>query len=222
MIYERKLLTEEEVEIIQSIISTSSWVSGKLSGGTQADRKNNMEVHAAATPRFHKISKIIFDALDVDNKFLRITKPKETTSPLISRTSVGECYKPHQDSYKNGVFSTTVYLNDPSEYDGGYLRLYNDGIVREFKPQKGFAVTYDTGHPHEVSEVTRGHRDVAILWTKSELKMNKLGVIYSYLAELEDILRDGNQTIPESIEDAMKDPLFIVETLLEQTLREMN
>lgn len=56
-------------------------------------------------------------------------------------------------------FSTIMYLNDPSEYDGGYIFFPNQEF--EYKPKKYSAVFFPSAgneYLHGITEVTRGDR----------------------------------------------------------------
>jgi PKHD-type hydroxylase len=113
--------------------------------------------------------------LDDNQEWSKWCAAQGSTDPLVTRTGVGGYYRPHHDSVHKGDFSTTLFLNDPSEYDGGDLCLWINGKEEKFKLEAGYGITYETGTPHCVNEVTRGERQVAVFWTKS------------YISELQDL-----------------------------------
>lgn len=60
-------------------------------------------------------------------------------------------------------FSTIIYLNDPSEYEGGIIYFPNQNF--EYKPRKYSAVFFPsagTEHIHGITQVTSGHRHTAL------------------------------------------------------------
>ena len=59
---------------------------------------------------------------------------------------------------------------------------------RKIKLEAGWGVTYTTGIPHEVAEVTRGCRNAAVFWTKSHIKDDSIRSIYSQAHRLEQML----------------------------------
>lgn len=73
---------------------------------------------------------------------------------------------PHADAQDPEPFiewSTIIYLNDPSEYDGGIIYFPNQGF--EYKPRKYSAVFFPsagTEYLHGVTTITRGHRHTAL------------------------------------------------------------
>jgi hypothetical protein len=60
-------------------------------------------------------------------------------------------------------WSTIIYLNDPSEYDGGIIYFPNQNF--EYKPQKYSAVFFPSAgseYIHGITEVTSGSRHTAL------------------------------------------------------------
>ena len=82
------------------------------------------------------IFKIIMNNIDVDDEFIAMTCPKSTKNSIFSRIDRGGYYKPHIDHMFTGHYSTTVFLNDPDEYEGGELQLLIDGEVHDIKLKK--------------------------------------------------------------------------------------
>jgi hypothetical protein len=60
-------------------------------------------------------------------------------------------------------WSTIMYLNDPSEYEGGEIYFPNQGFT--YKPKKYSAVFFPsagTEYIHGITEITEGHRYTAL------------------------------------------------------------
>jgi PKHD-type hydroxylase len=66
--------------------------------------------------------------------------------------------------------STTVFLNDPDEYDGGELIVNDTYGVEKLKLPAGHAVIYPGTSLHRVSPVTRGRRLASFFWTQSMVR----------------------------------------------------
>lgn len=66
-------------------------------------------------------------------------------------------------------WSTIIYLNDPSEYDGGEIYFPNQGF--SYKPRKLSAVFFPsagTEYIHGITEVKSGHRYTALYMHTSQ------------------------------------------------------
>lgn len=212
MIYVRKLMDDSDLADIQSMIREAVWVDGLLTtNNSSKEIKCNMEV-STEYMNYQAMSDLVYKSLDMDPHFLKKTSAKTTGVPIFSKTDEGGYYKPHQDSFNLGHYSTTVFLNDPDEYEGGYLRIYDDDI-KEYKLEAGHAITYSTGMPHEVSEVISGQRNVSVMWTHSHFPPDYRGIVNNQIQDLLNILASHSESFPMGVEDAIKDPLFIAEML---------
>ena len=165
MKYTRKLLSDDCLEQITSLLDHITWVDGTVSGG--GPRKKNLQADRDC-PALHKIDMMVYDHISKDEEFAARITPKETQRALVSKTEVGGYYKAHTDIGYLGHYSTTVFLND--DYEGGELELYYDDTVHSVKLPAGHAVTYKTGIPHTVKPVISGTRYVAVTWTTSTFK----------------------------------------------------
>jgi PKHD-type hydroxylase len=66
--------------------------------------------------------------------------------------------------------AVTVCINDGSEYDGGELVIDSAGAAYAWKGSAGDAIVYPADTLHRVNEVTRGARDVAVIWVQSMVR----------------------------------------------------
>jgi PKHD-type hydroxylase len=66
--------------------------------------------------------------------------------------------------------SFTIFLSDPSEYEGGELVIDSDIRPSPFKLPPGHAVIYPTHYLHRVNPVTKGVRQVVIGWIQSLIR----------------------------------------------------
>ncbi|AIX37018.1 Fe(II)-dependent oxygenase [Synechococcus phage ACG-2014f] len=161
---ESNFLDQTALSSVRSWIDTQSWVDGVLTLDYPKDKdpyqlKRNQATRNIIPPR------LFWPHVDKNEKFARFTCPRSSTDPNCTKTSKGEYYKPHFDDVVNGHFSTTIFISDPDEYDGGELVLYIDGKEVFFKPKAGEGVTYETGIGHRVNTVTRGERLAFVFWT---------------------------------------------------------
>lgn len=219
----RKILDDEQVKIAKELVSNLRWAHGTGSFGYNDERmnedqllrkkvsiKNNFESVGPITS-IEKLDKIIHSSLDTDDAYLDYTSAWYSGKPLYSKMGPGGYFRSHHDNHKNGHYSTTVFLSNPDEYEGGELALCTSSGIETFKPPAGYAVTYTTGTPHEVKEVANGLRYVGILWTKSLFVDPFIRDLYTSISRLERSFPDKTH---DTIEDAMEDPQFVLQGIL--------
>jgi PKHD-type hydroxylase len=66
--------------------------------------------------------------------------------------------------------SITVFLNHPSDYDGGELVIHSPGGFVNYKLPKGDAIIYPTTRLHGVNQVVSGKRIAAVTWMQCAVK----------------------------------------------------
>lgn len=222
-LYNEKLFSKKDLKSVYEIINNEEnfWNDGlaTVSGSSTEEQlrltKNNLELNI---PYYlmEEIKNTIFSKVDSCSEFYYFTLAKISVPPIISRTNVGSYYRPHHDAPQNGHFSTTIFLNEPDEYDGGELCLWINNEVKKFKPPAGSMVTYKTGINHMVNEVTRGHRDSFIFWTKTKIRDQFLFDLYSNLIRAKNLM-DMDQ--PATLEESINSPSFIIRNMVDMIER---
>lgn len=207
-----KLLNFDETEEYKNIILNSSWVDGlKTTNKMTSDIKNNEElINDSKTDEMRKkIIKKYSRHIDC----IHFTDYGNMSNPIISKMSEGCYYKTHIDSPYCGNYSTTLFLSNPNEYDGGELCLYISGTVKKIKLKAGNAIIYKSGTPHCVNTVKSGTRIVSVSWIKSKIQdefmretLYKLRVLKKQLVKKYPDF--GGDEKWESLENAFDDPLF--------------
>jgi PKHD-type hydroxylase len=185
------------------------WVDGlESTSHSFKEIKNNKEL---GNKKYKKpIDNILNENLSKNDAYVNYTVPLVKTSTLISKTTVGGYYNLHQDAHTLGNFSTTVFMSDPHEYEGGELCLYFDNKNNLFKLQKGYAITYETGIPHKVNKVVKGDRIALIFWTTSTFEDNHIRSIYYKLNVLKNIISKDKSPIVYDFTDIDKNPSYII------------
>lgn len=227
--YIRNLLDSQDIEEIKYLVNKSDneWVDGLSSVTFENEKsekdmkktKNNLEL-IGKKETLNEINNIIFSKLDFDVKFLTFTCANESTNPIISKTNCGSYYKPHHDSSKNGHYSTTIFLNDPDEYEGGELVLLTDGNPKKIKLKSGYAITYKTGILHEVLEVKSGSRYAAVFWTTSKIKNSTIRKYWTSISQACSLIKNDYST--NSVEECQNNPIFILENLKNEIERDFH
>ncbi|GAA4740923.1 Fe2+-dependent dioxygenase [Sphingomonas daechungensis] len=169
------ILTPQEVAECRQIAASATFVHGKISNPHNT-AKQNEQLHEQGA--YQRSAKIVADALLRSEEFHEFAFPAQIAPPLLTRYKPGMHYGAHADAaylkLPHGTvrsdLSCTVFLNDPGDYEGGslHVRLADASIC--FKLNPGQAIVYPSDTLHEVEEVTKGERLVAITFIQSRVK----------------------------------------------------
>jgi PKHD-type hydroxylase len=221
--YIRRVLNASQLSKIDELIKTANennfWHDGIKTGGGSHSVKSNTELSDAEISR--KINNEIMTSLDSDKEFLSFTCADSTALNIISRTKSGNYYNPHMDNWKNGDYSTTVFLNSPENYDGGELCLYfGNDEEKKVKLDAGWAITYPTGILHRVNKVVSGSRYVSVFWTKSMVRNPEIrNLLYQIDTLISLIEKNASPVHKTNCQSAFEDPLFIANNLKNEIMR---
>lgn len=171
------LLSAQDVREARALLESADWVDGRTTAGHQAARvKANLQLpldHPAAK----QLGDLILDRLSRTPLFIAAALPLRILPPRFNRYEGGGTYGDHVD---NAIFpipgtplrlrtdvSTTVFLSDPDEYDGGELTVEDTFGQKSVKLPAGDAIVYPGSSLHRVTPVTRGTRFASFFWTQS-------------------------------------------------------
>jgi predicted 2-oxoglutarate/Fe(II)-dependent dioxygenase YbiX len=188
-----------EIKKSLSISTETDWQNGISSFIGNLETKNNIEL---ANPYIlQRISKCLYESIDANKKFANFCFPKKIEDFLVSRTLQHGYYNPHIDSGLNGQYSVTIFLSDPSTYDGGQLCFFMNNEEINIKLEPGWGIVYPTGIPHRVNIVTNGVRDVIVFWAKSFIKDPIIREICYELSEIDLGKEDGTGNVVKPYHD---------------------
>jgi PKHD-type hydroxylase len=220
----RKLLNQEQLKDIKKLIDSANennfWQNGyESNNGASIELKKNYEISNFEI--LNSINSLIMSSLDNDLEFFNFTIPSKSYLNIISKTEVGGYYKTHTDSYMVGDYSTTIFLNDPNEYDGGELCLYVGNQEQKIKLNAGYAITYLTNTVHRVNMISKGTRYVSVLWTESLVRDTFIRSVCGQLRNITNVLTEDDKysKFPENCEEALRNPKFIAENLYNSIMR---
>ena len=214
-LYHRPLLTNEELVEIHQIIQQAQWERHASVGNVYLDIHQKNSEMAGGAGR-NRITDIAFAAINRDEGFRDTVFPKHSTGIIVSKTEVGQGFKIHHDMPSNGNYSTTIFLSDPATYEGGQLAMYMGGEEKLLALPAGHAVTYDTGIPHCVKEVTEGVRYAIVFWTTSLVKDGRWREVMGDLRKAKKLLpRDYGYDLTQTD----KDPHFLIQGVENKLLR---
>ena len=174
------LLDASGVARVREIVDGGEWVDGNVTSGPQAAlaKKNEQLVEASAAAR--EAGAIVLDALGQSPLFIAAALPLKIFPPLFNRYAGGHEFGVHVDNavriQRGSEFrirsdlSMTVFLEDPTAYDGGELLIEGQFGAQSVKLPAGDAILYPSSSLHKVTPVTRGCRVASFFWLQSMVR----------------------------------------------------
>ncbi|MFL6734929.1 MAG: Fe2+-dependent dioxygenase, partial [Sphingomicrobium sp.] len=170
-----QLLTDAEVAECKQIAASTQFVDGRITN-PHNKAKQNEQLHDANA--YQKSSQLLQQAFARSEEFHEFAFPVRIAPPMMTRYKPGMKYGAHADSafikLPQGAIrsdlSSTVFLNDPADYDGGELKVRLGDSELTFKLKPGEAIVYPSDSLHQVMPVTRGERLVGITFIQSRIQ----------------------------------------------------
>lgn len=172
------LLLQAQLNKIDEVLSQANFVDGKLTAGKAAQRvKNNQEL-SGEPKQMELLIRILTSAMAHNATFRSAVLPYRMADPLFARYQPGMTYGKHVDDPLMGLsgqrfrsdVSMTIFLRDPDTYQGGELIVRTTFGEKRVKLKAGSAVIYPSSSLHQVAEVSRGERLVALAWIQSYVR----------------------------------------------------
>ncbi|SNT72635.1 Fe2+-dependent dioxygenase [Paracoccus seriniphilus] len=174
------LLTREEVAHIRGKLERTQWQDGLATAGDQAAGvKKNLQV-PMDSDEGARLSQIVLAALARNPVYQSAALPLNVLPPMFNRYDEGMTFGNHVDGSirvipQNGQrirtdVSTTVFITDDDEYDGGELIVEDTYGEHRVKLPAGHAVVYPSTSLHRVNPVTRGSRWASFFWAQSMIR----------------------------------------------------
>lgn len=171
-----QVLSKQEVAQIRAELAAHAWGDGAQSAGAQAaERKHNLQL-STQSPAYAGLARQVAQALARHPLFASAVLPRQMLAPLFNCYTGGGRYGNHVDSaiqrdaQGNPVrtdVSTTLFLSEPEEYEGGELIVEDTYGEHEVKLAAGDAIIYPATSLHRVEPVTAGARIASFLWSQS-------------------------------------------------------
>ena len=174
------VLDAEQVARMRARLEAAPWADGDATAGYQsAQAKNNQQLpEECAEARV--LGTEILEALSRSALFFSAALPKQVYPPIFNRYGEGMTFGSHVDGAVRthapsrmrlrADISSTLFLSDPAEYDGGELAIEDTYGVQRVKLRAGSMVVYPSTSLHRVEPVTRGRRVAAVTWTQSMVR----------------------------------------------------
>jgi PKHD-type hydroxylase len=177
MLHVPAVLSRDEAAQCRRDIDAAAWVDGRATVGPQgAQVKANRQL-PEDSPVARQWGERILQALARHPLFVSAALPLRTVPPLFNRYEGGEHYGLHIDGAVRALpggtqvlrtdLSSTLFLCDPDDYDGGELVVVDTYGTHEVKLPAGDLILYPSTSLHRVEPVTRGVRVCSFFWTQS-------------------------------------------------------
>lgn len=171
----KNLLTGTEIERLVALSRELRFVDGRVSNPANVT-KDNLQADLS-DPKYTDSVKIVNSAFARSREFVDFAMPKRVAPPLLCRYEPGMKYGAHADAaliqlgqaYLRSDLSCTVFVNDPSSYEGGELSIVLGNQAIAFKGAPGEAIVYPSTALHEVVPVRSGQRLVSITFIESHI-----------------------------------------------------
>jgi len=174
------VLSAEQVRQARGLLDMADWIDGRATAGSQsAAVKCNCQL-SEEHPVSRELGDVVLAALQRSPLFVSAALPLKVFPPLFNRYEGGQAFGTHVDNAIRQVggtphrirtdLSATLFLSEPSEYDGGELHVEDTYGVHAVKLPAGDMVLYPSTSLHHVRPVTRGARIASFFWVQSMIR----------------------------------------------------
>lgn len=173
------VLTREELFQVRDQLANAPWAAHQSAGPQALLAKHNLQI-----PEGSEVLKglrlTVMRALNRSSKLMSAVLPHKIVPPNFNRYSAdNNRYGWHTDSSLRYMpdgsclrtdVSATLFLSEPSEYEGGELVIEDTYGLHTVKLAAGSLVVYPSGSIHEVTPVQSGERLACYLFMQSVVK----------------------------------------------------
>lgn len=172
------VLSASQLEVFRKQYEQLQFGDGRATAGDRAAQvKHNLQL-ANDTPEHEALTQIVYEALASSSTFMSSALPLQMSPPLFNRYLAGMSFGEHVDNAiridgeapLRADVSVTMMLSAESDYDGGNLIIEDTYGAQSIRLQAGSVVVYPSSSLHRVQAVTRGKRDVVVLWVQSMVR----------------------------------------------------
>lgn len=198
------VLTPDELKRFRELLGQAQWQDGRATAGHVAVRAKANEQLSHDDPLGQQLSEFLLERLGKISHFIAAALPLKVLPPRFNRYTGGGSYGDHIDNAIfsvpgagariRGDLSSTLFLSDPDDYDGGELIIQGEFARHQFKLPAGQMILYPASTFHQVTPVTRGARLAAFFWTQSLVREHSRRAL---LFELDNTIQALAQDSPE-------------------------
>ncbi|HET6971098.1 MAG TPA: Fe2+-dependent dioxygenase [Phenylobacterium sp.] len=175
------VLNPQQVADFRARLAAAEWIDGRVTAGEQSARaKKNLQVPEDCELA-RDLGDTVLGALGRHPQFITAALPLRVLPPLFNRYDAGMAFDTHVDNairlsgpvrFRTDV-SCTLFLSDPSDYDGGELLVEDAYGEHAIKLPAGDMVLYSATSLHRVAPITRGSRWASFFWAQSMVRSDE-------------------------------------------------
>ena len=176
------VLAPQTLATLRQCLAEAAWEDGALTAGSQAAQAKHNQQLPPKGELTRQLQDLVLAALEQHPLFFSATLPKRILPPLFNRYG-GEHnrYGDHVDQairYVAGQrvrsdISATLFLAEPTDYDGGELVIADTFGEQRVKLAAGDLLVYPGTSVHRVEPVTRGTRLASFFWIESMVRSDE-------------------------------------------------
>ncbi|MBB1060028.1 Fe2+-dependent dioxygenase [Marilutibacter spongiae] len=166
------VLNAAELQAVRELLPQVGFNDGRVTN-PGSEVKHNLQA-PQEDPANARIAQLVREALFRNPDLRSYAQPRTMARTTVVRYEPGMDYGWHVDEALfpsqppiRSDLSCTIFLNDPSEYEGGALTMQLGAQELAYKLDPGCAILYPSTTIHRVTPVTRGVRIAAITWLHS-------------------------------------------------------
>ena len=173
------VLNADELENVRALLARADWATGQSAGSQARLAKNNLQI-PEGSELLRDLRVLVMRALNKSSRLISAALPYKILPPNFNRyTGSTNSYGLHTDSTLRYLpdgsalrtdISATLFLSNPSDYDGGELVVEDTYGEHRVKLNAGSLVVYPSGSMHAVAPVTRGERLACYMFMQSMVK----------------------------------------------------
>lgn len=165
MLHIPAVLTKPQVQEIRQRLAQADWIDGRATAGEQSAQVKRNRQLPDMSPLARELGGFITQALAQHPLFFAAVLPLRILPPYFNSYAGGGHYGMHVDgavrtrpgtaNAMRADVSSTLFLSEPEEYDGGELVVMDAYGTHEVKLAAGDLIVYPASSVHRVEPVTR-------------------------------------------------------------------
>ena len=167
------VLTPEQAAHCRRLLEAADWVDGRGTAGHLSHGVKDNQQLRFDNPVAVELGELITRRLETHPLFMSAALPSKIVPPLFNRYAEGQRYGDHVDGAIRPIdgtphrvrtdLSATLFLSEPSDYDGGDLVIEEPIGPRRVRLPAGHLLLYPSSSIHRIEPVTRGAAGLVLL-----------------------------------------------------------